>query len=171
MYNKNDYIVYGTSGVCLVCDIVPSPFDATDQRLYYVLKPLGSPSGSSVYTPVENTSVNMRSLMSREQVDALREVFSSVEVISVSNEKQRRNVYRDILSNNDPRGWIRVLQTVALRRRSFAEQKKRLPEVDNEYEAIALRCLCREISVVLGTAYEVAVEKTRALLYASLANA
>ena len=140
MYSKNEYVVYGTSGVCLVSDIVPSPFDPADPRLFYVLKPVGSPSGSAVFTPVGNEMVNMRALMSREQV-------------------------------NDPQGWVRVLRTVTIRRRAFAANKKRLPEVDNEYEAVALQCLCREVSLVLGTAYETAVERTKTLLFASCSEA
>lgn len=171
MYSKNEYVVYGTSGVCLVSDIVPSPFDPADPRLFYVLKPVGSPSGSAVFTPVENEMVNMRALMSREQINDLRDGFSAVGTITVTNEKQRRNAYRDALAANDPHGWVRVLRTVTIRRRAFAANKKRLPEVDNEYEAVALRCLCREVSLVLGTAYETAVERTKTLLFASCSEA
>ncbi|MFQ9127834.1 MAG: CarD family transcriptional regulator [Butyricicoccaceae bacterium] len=40
MYQAGDYIVYGTSGVCRVDEIKPSPFEDEADRQYYTLTPV-----------------------------------------------------------------------------------------------------------------------------------
>ena len=42
LFGKGEYIVYGTTGVCLVTDITSMSANGQDQeKLYYVLEPVG----------------------------------------------------------------------------------------------------------------------------------
>ena len=67
MFEIGDLIVYGTNGVCRVDGMSRSPYDAGDDREYYVLKPLYDQANSVIYTPVTNENVVMRPLLSREK--------------------------------------------------------------------------------------------------------
>ena len=45
MYQAGDYIVYGTSGVCRVDEVKPSPFEDEADRQYYTLTPVTGTGG------------------------------------------------------------------------------------------------------------------------------
>ena len=52
MYQAGDYIVYGTSGVCRVDEIKPSPFEGEEGRQYYTLTPVTGTE--TIYIPVDS---------------------------------------------------------------------------------------------------------------------
>ena len=54
MFEIGELIMYGTNGVCRVEGFTRSPFDADDEREYYILKPIHDQSNLVIYTPVEN---------------------------------------------------------------------------------------------------------------------
>ena len=39
MFSKNEYIIYGSTGVCKIIDIVKKKFGFNKEREYYILKP------------------------------------------------------------------------------------------------------------------------------------
>ena len=149
MYAAGDYIVYGMSGVCLVCDVCKSPFSSDDPKSYYVLHPMKEKQGLTIYSPVDNASVTMRRLMDREQTESFLQDIPKLEILEVPLEKNRREIYRAALSSTDPVLSMRLLKTVFSRRATFAELKRRLPETDLEFEEMAMESLYREISIVL----------------------
>ncbi len=67
MFEKGEYIIYGNSGVCEVQDYLKAD---KEQRIYYVLAPVGA-KGSTIFSPVDNQKVFMRKVMTREEADAL----------------------------------------------------------------------------------------------------
>ena len=52
MFAKNDYIIYGTTGVCKITGIEKKKFNNME-REYYILKPAYDPN-STIYAPVDN---------------------------------------------------------------------------------------------------------------------
>ena len=73
MFTVGDYIVYGTDGICIVKDI--SQIDipgAPSGRTYYLLSPVGARE-SKIYSPVDNTKVTMRRIISKEEAAKLSE--------------------------------------------------------------------------------------------------
>ena len=70
MYNIDDLIMYGTTGVCKVSDIRKSDFAGGDEdRLYYVLEPLYQ--SGVIYAPVDNQKVFMRAVISEDEAKDL----------------------------------------------------------------------------------------------------
>ncbi len=164
MFCQGEYIVYGASGVCRIEGITNSPFGKAEETTYYILKPVAAPAGSSVFSPVGNNSVNMRALMTENDIHMLRETAPTLDIIKVDNEKLRKDAYRTAILSNDPADWVRILRTVGERRKAFIEARKRLPDADVEFESAAKKCLFHEIAIVLGTNYEAVAEKVSALL-------
>lgn len=154
MYQIGDHIVYGISGVCLVADICASPFDKRDARTYYVLKPLGGPSSSVIYTPVDNDRVPMRALLSREEVLAFLSRLAAIPCLSIPSEKGRREAYRAAIVAGRPESYLAVIKAIGGRRTAFHGTQRRLPEFEMEYEGIARRYLYTELSIVLGRPFE-----------------
>ena len=153
MYQPNEYIVYGSSGVCQITDLCRSPFLPNDERMYYVMKPISDTGTSVIYTPVDNEAVPTRRLLTSMQIDELIARIPSLGLLEIEEEKRRKDVYKSALATVDPEMYIRLIKTVYQRRLLAKERKKRLPEMDNEYDSIARRCLYSELSLVLGIPY------------------
>lgn len=151
---KNDCTVYGLNGVCRILDIVPSPFDPHDPRLYYVMKPLTGTENAMIYTPVAYGDSHFRPVMTQTEAMNVPALFRHVEIISVDNEKKRRDTYSRTLAEGTPLACIRILKTVAVRREEMAGQKKHLPDLDIKFEEKAKKCLYGELSVALQCTYE-----------------
>ena len=91
LFDKGEYIVYGTTGVCLVKDITTMSMDEQRKdRLYYVLEPMGV-SGSRIMTPVENNKSIMRPVLSREEAFHLIDRIQEVAELGISDDKQRES--------------------------------------------------------------------------------
>lgn len=152
MFEIGELMVYGTSGVCRVKDICPSPFnrDGGTDKLFYQLEPLNDTSNYVIYSPVDNTAVRMRRLLPLERIREIIDSLSDVEIIEVPVEKRRRDVYRDTLQTADTWEYLRLIKTVARRRAEFRRTRRRLPDIDNDSEHTARKCVYDEFSAVLG---------------------
>lgn len=70
MFQPGELVVYGATGVCRVESIQqPEPHSALQGKTCYLLKPLYQ--DGVIYTPVENSKVSIRPVMTREEADAL----------------------------------------------------------------------------------------------------
>lgn len=154
MFNIGDLLFYGTNGVCRVSEICSSPFDSSDTRSFYKLTPIAENTSLVIYTPVENTQVVMRSLISKEEAEALLARIASIEKVSVSIEKHRKDAYRETIREGNPEGFVKIIKTVRARRELFRRTRRRVPDMDNDFEHTAKTCLYGELSAVLGICRE-----------------
>lgn len=150
MFNIGDLLFYGINGVCRVSEICSSPFDPSDTRIFYKLTPIAENSSLVIYTPVDNTQVVMRSLISREEAEALVARIPEIEKVSVDVEKHRKESYRETIREGNPEGYVRIIKTVRARREFFRRTRRRVPDLDNDFEHTARTCLYGELSTVLG---------------------
>jgi CarD family transcriptional regulator len=154
MFNIGDLLFYGTNGVCRVSEICSSPFDSSDTRSFYKLTPIAENTSLVIYTPVENTQVVMRSLISKEEAEALLARIASIEKVAVAIEKHRKDAYRETIREGNPEGFVKIIKTVRARRELFRRTRRRVPDMDNDFEHTAKTCLYGELSAVLGICRE-----------------
>ena len=154
MFQVGEHIVYGINGICRVADVGPSPYDKEDTRTFYLLIPVNNPMSSTIYTPVDNQRVPMRRLMTREEIDALIAAMPEIETLTVPVEKQRREIYRTVIGELDPQGYVKVIKTVRRRRAELTAAHKHFPVTDLEYGRLAKHLLCSECAHVLGISEE-----------------
>ena len=154
MFEIGEHIVYGTSGICRVEEICPSPHDKADERLFYLLVPVHNPMSATIYTPVDNDRVPMRRLMSPQEIEALILAIPEIGELEVPQEKQRRELYRSTVASLCPRGYVCVMKTVEGRRVSLGAAHKHFPVSDMEYGRLARQMLYSELSHVLGVPME-----------------
>ncbi len=154
MFNIGDLLFYSTNGVCRVSEICSSPFDCNDTRSFYKLTPIADNSSLVIYTPVDNEHVVMRSLISKDEAEALLSRLQAIEKVSVAIEKHRKDAYREAIREGDPEGFVKILKTVRARREVFRKTRRRVPDLDNDFEYTAKNCLYGELSTVLGVARE-----------------
>ena len=143
-------VYYGTAGVCKVGDICKSPFDKNDDRTYYMLEPGDFSGGTIIYAPADGGKVMLRALMTAEEAKGIIAAMAEMEPIEVTNEKHRRDEYRNALREGTPLSVARVIKSVYERRKKAIKAQKRLSDTDTEFDKTARRALLGEISHVLG---------------------
>lgn len=150
MFQTDDYMIYGNSGVCQVesvgtIDTIPGiPKD----KIYYTLKPLYI-KGSTIYTPVDNQKVLIRPLISKEEAMQLIDGIEEIETLWISNEKQREEVYKEELATCDCKELIKIIKTVYQRMQERLAEGKKITNSDRKYFKIAQDSLYGELAIVL----------------------
>ena len=149
MFEKGDYVVYGTKGVCQVEEVTELDMKGTAEgRLYYVLRPCFQ-KGSTIFTPVDNGKTAMRAVMSREEAQRLVDGISEIEALWEKNDKERERLYKEAIRSGDPRQWIRIIKTSYLRGQERLAQGKKATTIDERYFHAAEEQLYEELSIAL----------------------
>ncbi|MDO5338109.1 MAG: CarD family transcriptional regulator [Eubacteriales bacterium] len=150
MYQVGEYIIYGYNGVCRVNDITHlddiSGADRTKQ--YYILSPLGN-QGSVIYSPVNNTKVMSRPLITREEAQKLLETGAYMDRFQIPYDKLQEARYREIVGSCDCMQWLRLMKTLYFRKAEREAQGKKVTARDEKYLGITEQYLLTELSFVL----------------------
>ncbi len=150
VFQKGEYVIHGSNGVCLVTDITHLDMPGSDRkRLYYVLQPLNV-RDSRIYSPVDNTKVLMRKILSREEAEKLLEDIPELEQIWIPNEKLREEQYKEVMRTCDCRQWIGMMKTLYRKRLRRLAQGRKFTAVDERYLKEAEEHLYDELSLALG---------------------
>ena len=149
VFNIGDKIVYGSEGVYTVLEYTTSPLNKSDERVFYVLVPVGGSENNKIIAPGEGGKIVMRSVMSRDEALSLIDRMPEIEEVTVEQERGRRDAYREVISGGRGEDFVSILKTVRQRRREFLVLKRRLSETDTDFESRARKCLLGELSVAL----------------------
>ena len=154
MYQKDDLIVYGSSGVCRVMEIGPLKGAGTKgKRDYYTLSPV---FGSGViYTPVD-TTVFMRPVLSKEQVEELIDRIPTLEEreCNVSNLRMLTEHYHAAFESHQCEDLLRLIKELYQRGQNSIKQGRRIGLTEMKYRKQAEELVHGEFSVALGIPYE-----------------
>lgn len=151
MYQKGDYVVYGTKGVCLIEDVMMLDWGAdciSSEKLCYKLSPRFV-KGSTIYAPVENEKTVIRSVMSGEEAEAVLNRAKQLDTLRVRDEKERETSYRRALLSGNSTEWSRIVKTLYLRKQERLRSGKRMTCIDERYLHIAESILFGEMSLPL----------------------
>ena len=159
-----DSVVYGYEGVFVISDYTTSPIDKEDKRVFYVLRPMFGSGNSMIVTPSEGGATPIRAVITKEQAEAVIDRACAVGEVEVSRERNRREVYREVMSRCCPESCISIIKTVRRRRKEFFAQKRRLSETDTDFETRARHCLFSELAYALGVTFAEAEQAVLAKL-------
>ncbi|MCM1186341.1 MAG: CarD family transcriptional regulator [Lachnoclostridium sp.] len=150
MFEKGEYVVCGSKGVCLVEDITTLDISGVDkERQYYILKPVYV-AGSTVYLPVDATRESIRRILSREEAKELIHVIPEIPLITITNDKLLEQEYRGCIRSNNCKEWIKIIKTIYLRKQKRIEAGRKVTAVDAKYFRLAEDNLYGELAVSLG---------------------
>jgi CarD family transcriptional regulator len=155
-FKKNDYIVYGTNGICHIEDIQPMSFDRKkDSDLYYILRPLSNPA-STVFVPLknENLTSKMRDVMTKEQIHELLEDMKGKELPWEQNRRFRSETFHEILTKGVQEELLLMVQCIYMRKKQLTEDGKKLPTTDSNTLKAAEKLVEEEFAYVLNIAKE-----------------
>lgn len=150
MFQVNDYVVYGNSGVCKILEIGTPDIGGIDKlKEYYTLQPLYS-KGSLIYTPMENEKSIMRGIISKEDALLLISEIPHIDTIKIGNDKLQEIKYREAMKKYECREWIRIIKTLYLKNQNRLQEGKRIGSIDTRYLHDAKESLHGELSISLG---------------------
>lgn len=154
MFEKGEYIVYGSTGVCEVADITTISRDTaiingiSKNKLYYVLHPYNQ-NGGRIFTPVDNQKTVMRKLISQEEIEEILDNLQDIEDLWVDDERQREAKYKEAYRSCDCEKWISIIKTCNIHKEQLRERGKKLSAADRKYIKLAEESLFTEFSIPL----------------------
>lgn len=150
MFQPDEYVFYGSGGICRITDIQTAPLDNMPaDRLYYVMQSIHDQNGV-IYVPVDSDCVFLRRLLNREEAEALLDEIPAVGTIEESNAKLLRSKYTEAMRTHEPLEWVRVIKTVYRRTGEKAGRAQRLSETERSFAESAKRYLYSELALALG---------------------
>ncbi len=154
MFQKDDYVIYGSNGVCRIKEIGPLDMPGIPQeRIYYTLVPYYK-KDSQIFTPVDSTKIVMRPLIQKETIIQLLEEIPDLEPIWVKDEKQRETQYKETLRKCDCRELVRIIKTIYYRMQTRIAEGKKITASDEKYFHLAEEHLYGEFAFILETERE-----------------
>ncbi len=150
MFQKGEYVVYGSRGVCLIQDISPIEIPGADpERPYYIMQPVYHSNGT-VYLPADSEKAVLRRVMSAAEAEALLAEIPEIAPLCVTEEKKRELTYKEALKSCSVRSWVSMIKALHLRKGERLAAGKKVTALDDRYLRAAEHELCGELAVVLG---------------------
>ncbi|MEG2087208.1 MAG: CarD family transcriptional regulator [Angelakisella sp.] len=151
MFQQDDLIVYGSTGICRV-DAIGQPEQAhlaDKDRLYYTLIPLYS--SGMIYTPVD-TTVFMRPIISAEEAHRLIDSIPNLDVQAYHNSSTPllRDHYLRAIQTHDCAELIKLTMSIFSKRKDIALKGKKMGQVDEQFLKRAQDLLFCEFAAALN---------------------
>lgn len=148
MYNKGEFVVKATNGICEIVDITTMNLSG-ENKAYYVLVPIEE-KGAKVFVPVDTAENKIRPAMKKEEAWKLIKELNSVEEALIENEKEREKFYKEAINSCNPKCLVSILKELYLRRKKRLEDGKKTTIVDERYFKLAENQLYSELAFALG---------------------
>lgn len=147
MFAVEDIVMYGSAGVCKIADIRTEKFSG-EETLYYILKPIENQS-STIYCPLHSSKVQMRRLLSKEEICDLIESIPEAQTAWIENEHQRKDAYTSILKQGKHSELIVLLKTLYFNQEKCRQSGKKFHAIDEKILKEAEKRLYGEFAYVL----------------------
>jgi CarD family transcriptional regulator len=150
MFSVGDSFIYSGHGICGLTEIREMEVDHMT-RPYYVLKPVFGNS-FTLYVPVGNEilEAKMRRLLSADEIHKFIGEMPDEGSIWVEDENERKEFYKEILSNGDRASLVRLIKSIFLRKRELNAAGRKLHMSDEQFMRDAEKILYDEFAYVLG---------------------
>lgn len=148
MFQVNDYVVYGSTGVCQVVDISRESFCGQANREYYVLNPVfGNPM--EIFIPTDSKVV-MRDILSKGEITELIQSMPQIDSEWITDDNSRKATFNEILQSGDQKRIVQLIKMINNRKAALESNGKHLTNNDSETFKTAEKLLCNEFALVLG---------------------
>lgn len=153
MYEVNDLIMYGNTGVCKVSGITNQVFDNED-KLYYVLEPLYQ--SGVIYAPIDNDKVFMRPVISEEEakdlIDNIPEIHT--EIYRNSSMQQLTKYYQSVIDTHKCLDLLKLTKSIHQKKMDAMAQNRHLGQIDKKFMKRAEELLFGEFAAALQISKE-----------------
>ena len=148
MFQPNDYVIYGRSGVCVV--------EGTEQiggQDFYCLRSLYQ--DCHIKTPVNGKSP-IRPVISKDEANALIDRIPSMEKrrMNASNSRDLSEMYRASILSQECAELVELTMTIYAKKQEAQRTKKKLSSTDQAFLKEGEGLLFGELSVALGIPFD-----------------
>ncbi|MDU2157108.1 CarD family transcriptional regulator, partial [Clostridium sp.] len=147
MFKINDYVVYGSNGVCKVTDIEQVTL-RNEELEYYILSPVYNEK-MTIKTPVNNQKILMRELMTKAEIVNLLKEISKNETVEIEDSRRRVEEYKAIIRRGNAEELIKVINSIELEKDEKISIGKKLNKTDEDIMISASKQLYQEMAIVL----------------------
>lgn len=146
MYSVGSLIVYGSTGVCRVDAVGPSPVGSSGGRTYYTLTPLRG--SGTIYVPVD-TGVFIRPILTRQEALALIDRIPQIRQAQLESRDYRAlsQEYHTFLDSHRCEDLVQLIKAVYLKTHHTAS-------ADQNYQKRAETLLHDELAAALDIPFD-----------------
>ena len=150
-FRKDDYVVYGKTGVCQVVKRERISFGTSDNGEYYVLAPM-SDCRSLIYVPCDNADLmsRLRPLLNKLQIDEILQEVPERELCWIEDKNERASYFRSLIAEGDRRQLVRIIRCLYKRKQEKMIVGKKLSTGDEAMLQDCVRMVEEEFSISLG---------------------
>lgn len=149
MFKVNDYVVYSTTGVCKIIDIIREKNISDNDTDYYVLEPVYD-KNLIIKTPVNNPKVLMRNIITKDEILELIASMPEKESIWINDDRERNEKFKAVLKSLESEEWMNLIRTIYIAKQKKTELGKKLSKADEEIMKIAEKNLNEEFALALN---------------------
>ena len=150
MYQIDDYIIYGSTGVCKIEDICVPDFakELGIDKLYYKISPVYKTE--TIFIPVD-TNNYMRPVITKQEAEELISKMPEISKATIDNTDHRMlaEKYKLTIKTHECEELIRLIKTVYYRSQDMINQGKKPGQTDIQYMKQAEELLYGELSIAL----------------------
>ena len=149
MYQPGDMIIYGSTGVCQVKEIIAKEMEKGVEKPFYVLDPLYQ--DGVIMIPVE-TKVFMRPVITRQEALELIDRIPAMQPDAYHNSvlRELEEHYTGYLKSHDCGDLIELAMSIYAKKQDLARQNRKFGAVDERFMKRAEDLLDGELAVALG---------------------
>lgn len=149
MFNVDDYIMYGKTGLCKVVDITNEKFINGEKRKYYILSPIYN-NDTVIKIPLDNDKVPMRKVISKGDMTALINDIPNMEILWIDDEKKRIAQFETMLKSGQCEELIKLIKSIKFSKKYARSIGKKLEKPDRDIMKEAERLLTEEFAIILN---------------------
>lgn len=164
MFEIGAKVVYGKTGVCTVEGQCEKELTRNQKKLYFVLKPFGSPN-STIFVPVEANKVFVRPVISKKEAEELIDKIPEIIKFSADIELSKEQ-YDMMIATHNCEDLVGLASRLYQKKKTALENRKKPGYVDERYMALAEKLLLEELACALG----LSCDETRQYLDKKLNN-
>jgi len=149
MFKINDYVVYGSTGVCRITDIKKDEHIDSDETEYYVLHPVYH-NNITIKVPVNNPNIGMRAVLTKKDVLSLIKAMPESKPILIDNAKHRSDRFKAALKMGNNEDLIKIIKTLYQEKKAKSFVNKKLTKTDEDIMNTAEKQLYEEFAIALN---------------------
>lgn len=153
MFAIGAIVMHPSAGVCQVEDIRDESFNKMTKK-YYILRPMSNPKKSTIFTPVESDTVQLRRLLSESEIEQLIQASKNEHIDWFDNPNVRKSEFADILRSDNVAKIIALVTLLHRRRETVIANMRKFPVIDERIMLDAEKRIHQEFSYSLDITEE-----------------
>ena len=149
MFKVNDYVVYGSTGICRITDIVKDKLINGAETEYFILQSVCE-NNLTIKAPVINSNAMMREPISKDGISSLIATMPDQGTIWIKKFTERNIYFKAALKSGKCEEWAKLIKTIYMAKQGDPGERKKLSKSDDDIMQAAEKKLYGEFAITLS---------------------